>query len=34
MAKLLLAGQNLGQVFNFRHGRVFAPCTFHNKKTA
>jgi hypothetical protein len=25
--KLKLAGQNLDQVFNFRHGRAFAPRT-------
>jgi hypothetical protein len=28
MDKLELAGQNLGQVFNFIHGRAFALCTF------
>jgi hypothetical protein len=27
MDKLKLAGQNLGQVFNFRYGRAFAPST-------
>jgi len=25
--KLKLAGQNLGGVFNLRHGRAFTPCT-------
>jgi hypothetical protein len=25
--KLKQSGQNLSQVFNFRYGRVFAPCT-------
>jgi hypothetical protein len=27
MDKLKLAVQNLGRVFNFRHGRAFTPCT-------
>ncbi len=27
MDRLNLAGQNLGGVFNFRHRRVFVPCT-------
>ncbi len=27
MDKLKLAGQNLGRVFNFRHGRKFVPFT-------
>ncbi len=26
MDKLMLVGQNLGQVVNFRHGRGFVPC--------
>jgi len=27
MDKLKLAGWSLGQIFNFRRGRAFAPCT-------